>query len=198
MQDKNMKRVWDPLVRIFHWTVAACFVFAYLSEDTLLPFHVYAGYTIIGMVLARVLWGFVGSPHARFSDFVRPPRLVLAYLRDVVRFRAPHYTGHNPAGGAMVLALLGCLLATTVSGVALYGTQEFLGPLAGLAPLVSDDTVDLFEECHEFFANLTVLLVVLHVGGVLLASFQHRENLVRGMITGLKPIPVTNDQGVES
>lgn len=199
MQHNHMKLVWDPLVRIFHWTVAACFFLAYFTEDTLLAIHVYAGYTILGLVTLRVLWGFVGTRHARFADFVHPPRVVLAYIRDVVLLRAGHYTGHNPAGGAMVLALLGSLLATAISGVMLYGSQEFLGPLANLAPILSDAAVGIIETCHEFCANFTLGLSGLHLGGVALASLQHRENLVRSMITGLKATAQsTTKQGVSS
>ncbi len=179
-------RVWDPLIRIFHWTLAAGFAVAYLTEDDLLTPHVWAGYLVGGLILFRVLWGFVGSPHARFTDFVRPPRQVFAYLKDVVAFRARRYLGHNPAGGAMVIALLLSLTATFVSGLAVYGAGEMAGPMAGWLTGIGEPGVDALKEVHELFANLTLALVVAHLVGVVLASLQHRENLVRAMFNGLK------------
>jgi cytochrome b len=178
--------VWDPLVRVFHWTLVAAFLTAYLVEDDWLGLHVLAGYTVLGLVLFRLVWGVIGSRHARFTDFVRSPAAVLAYLKDVVRVHARRYVGHNPAGGAMVIALLGSLVFTAVTGLALYGHGEFSGPLAGLMQGVPDWLGNALEETHEFFANFTLLLVVLHVAGVMLASLQHGENLVRSMFTGRK------------
>lgn len=179
-------RVWDPLVRVFHWTLVAAFLTAYLVEDDWLGLHVVAGYTVLGLVLFRLVWGVIGTRHARFTNFVRSPAAVLAYLRDVVRIHARRYVGHNPAGGAMVIALLGSLVFTAVTGLALYGHGEFSGPLAGLLQGVPDWLGNALEETHEFFANFTLLLVVLHVAGVILASLQHGENLVRSMFTGRK------------
>jgi cytochrome b len=86
-------KVWDPFVRIFHWSLVACFVIAYATGDEIERVHVAAGYTIAGLLAARIVWGFVGPRHARFSNFVRPPHGVLAYLRDLVRLRAPRYSG---------------------------------------------------------------------------------------------------------
>jgi cytochrome b len=95
-------RVWDPALRIFHWTLAGGFAVAYLTEDEPQPVHIYAGYVVGALIAFRLLWGFVGPRHAHFSDFVRAPASVVAYLKDAVRLRAPRYVGHNPAGGAMI------------------------------------------------------------------------------------------------
>jgi cytochrome b len=187
MNTEQTDYVWDPLVRMFHWVLVTAFAVAWMTEDAWLDLHELAGYTIGGLLLLRLFWGLIGPRHARFSDFVRPPREVAAYLADVVRFRARRYVGHNPAGGAMVLALLACLLLTVVSGVLTLGFEEFRGPAAGFASAVGDGVADGVEETHELFANLTLLLVFAHVAGVLLASFQHHENLVRAMVTGRKP-----------
>jgi cytochrome b len=116
--------------------------------------------------------GFIGSRYARFSNFIQSPRQILAYLRDVAMFRAPRYLGHNPAGGAMIIALLVMLVGTSITGY-MMTTDAFWGAKS-------------VEEVHEAFANLTVGLVVFHVLGVLLSSFEHRENLVKSMITGWK------------
>lgn len=196
--------VWDPLVRVFHWTVVVGFFVAYFSEGEPLSLHVWAGYVVGAMVLLRIVWGFVGTPHARFSDFVFPAKRVISYLIDELRMRAPRRLGHSPAGGAMVVALLVILLATTGSGLTLLAVHEGQGPFSSfikqaerpnptsaIAPLETGDTaesptVELWEEVHEVLANLTLLLVILHVGGVVLASYAHKENLVAAMFDGKK------------
>jgi len=165
-------KVWDPLVRVFHWSLATLFIVAYATGDEVEQVHIAAGYTIACLIVLRILWGVVGPQHARFASFVRSPREVLAYLRDVVRLRAPRHIGHNPAGGAMIVALLAMLIATCVTGY-LMTTDAYWG-------------AEWVEELHETLANLTVALVVFHVLGVLVASFQHGENLVTAMITGRK------------
>lgn len=165
-------RVWDPVVRLFHWSLVAAFLVAWLTGDELKALHEAAGYVIVGLLVVRILWGFVGTPHARFTDFVYRPSTVLAYLVDTVRLRAKRYIGHNPAGGMMVLALLLMLAVTAATGI-MTTTDAFWG-------------VKWVEEAHEFAANLTVVLVGLHLAGVLVASAEHRENLVRAMITGRK------------
>ena len=182
----NTVRVWDPLVRVFHWTLATAFLTAYLVEDDWLNLHVLAGYTVLGLVLFRLVWGVIGTRHARFTDFVRSPAAVLAYLKEALAVRARRHLGHNPAGGAMVIALLVSLIFTTVSGLALYGYGEFSGPLAGLMQDVPGWLGNALEAAHDFFANFTLLLVLLHLAGVALASLQHGENLVRSMVTGYK------------
>ena len=180
--------VWDPLVRLFHWSLVSAFFIAYFTEDDLLDLHVYAGYLIGGLLVFRLLWGFVGSRHARFSDFVKSPAEVIAYLKSIFTLHPKRYLGHNPAGGAMVIALLVSLVMVTVSGIALYGIEESAGPLAASLSGAGEFWEDVVEEVHEFFANFTVLLVVLHVAGVLLAGLQHKENLVKSMIHGRKTI----------
>lgn len=181
-----MVRVWDSLVRLLHWSLAAGFAIAYVIEDDWLPLHVWTGYVILGLVSVRVLWGFTGSRHARWSDFVKAPGEILAYLKAIFRSGATRYLGHNPAGGAMVIALLVSLVATGLSGLALYGGQELSGPLASVLGGMPEGRVHVLEDLHEVLANLTLLLVVLHVGGVVLTGLQHRENLIVAMITGYK------------
>ncbi len=179
-------RVWDPLVRIFHWSLAAGFATAFIVEDDLLGVHVWAGYLVLSLIAVRLVWGVIGTRHARFGDFVRGPAEIKAYLVDVLRFRAPRYLGHNPAGGAMILLLLLAVTATGVSGMALYGAQEFAGPLASLMSGMPESSGEALEEVHEFFANFTLVLVILHLAGVAFSSLSHRENLIGAMITGFK------------
>lgn len=182
----RMVRVWDPLVRLFHWGLVTGFAIAFLTEDDLLAVHVWAGYTVLGFILFRLLWGLVGPQHARWSDFLKSPAEIIAYVKDAVGFRAARYLGHNPAGGAMVVALLVSLTATGLTGLAVYGAQELSGPLAPVLSGLSEGWGHVLEDVHEALANLTLLLVVLHLAGVAFTSLQHRENLVKAMITGLK------------
>ena len=193
--------VWDPLVRLFHWTLFISFCAAWFTEGELFEglqdrlsgewlqlVHIWAGYTIAGLLVFRVLWGFVGPRYARFSDFVYSPRVVLAYVRDVLTLRARRTLGHNPAGGAMIVALLLGLTATIVTGLALYGADKGLGPLAAILAESSDEAIDTIKEAHELATNFTVLLVAGHLFGVVWETLLHRENLVRAMITGRKRV----------
>jgi len=175
--------VWDPFVRLFHWTLVVAFTVAYLTEDDLLNVHVWAGYLVGGLVGARVTWGFVGPAHARFADFLCSPADTLRYVRDLVLFRAKRHLGHSPGGGAMVVLLLLFLGATVVSGLVVYGGEQQAGPLAGM---FTKDTGEKVEEVHELLANITLALVLAHIAAVVLASFVHGENLVRAMFTGYK------------
>jgi cytochrome b len=175
--------VWDLFVRLFHWTLVLGFTVAYLTEDDLLNVHVWAGYVVGALIVARVVWGFVGPVHARFSDFVYAPAATLRYMRELILFRAPRHLGHSPGGGAMVIALLVLLTATVVTGLVVYGGEQQAGPLAGI---VSKDTGEALEEFHAVIANITLAFVFAHIAAVVLASFVLRENLVRAMITGYK------------
>ncbi|HKJ88215.1 MAG TPA: cytochrome b/b6 domain-containing protein [Gammaproteobacteria bacterium] len=203
-------RVWDPWVRLSHWTVAAGFFLAYfLTEDTL-GIHVWLGYLVGSLILIRILWGFVGPAHARFSSFVPTPAALKRYLRRLARGDEPRYLGHNPLGGVMVVALLAGLALTVGTGLMLYGAEDQRGPLGGLyaqeavmpSP-VSSARADLeedfeagethsggeegaLEEWHEAAANLTLLLVGLHVLGVFFTGWRQGENLPRAMVTGRK------------
>jgi cytochrome b len=203
-------KVWDPLVRIGHWLLVLLFAVAYITEGEPLFIHTWAGYGVAAYVVLRVLWGLFGSKHARFSDFAYGPRAALGYLKELIRFQAKRHIGHSPAGGAMVFALLLSLACTTGTGTALLAVKENAGPLAPLlgsaAPAsqsmeTDDDDEDgddresgerrehkggALEEVHEILANLTLVLVILHIGGVVLASVVHKENLARSMVTGKK------------
>lgn len=183
--EQNEVRVWDPLVRIFHWSLVLAFTIAYFTEDDLLTLHVWAGYTVLGLVAFRLIWGLVGTQHARFRDFVYRPATVKEFLKDTLHGRAKRYLGHNPAGGAMIVLMLMVLILTGVSGIVIYGIEEGAGPLAMLAGS-AEWIEDVAEESHEFLANFMVLLVVIHLIGVLAESLLHHENLARAMVTGRK------------
>ncbi len=165
-------KVWDPFVRVFHWSLVGLFAIAFLSGDEAEGLHVAAGYAIAGLLALRIVWGFVGPRHARFADFVRPPREAIAHLRDALSCRGRRHLGHNPVGGLMIVALIVMLIGTVATGY-LLTTGAYWGSHA-------------LEEVHGAFATATVALVALHVVGVLVSSVLQRENLVKAMITGRK------------
>ena len=165
-------KVWDLAVRFFHWSLVITFLIAWVTADEWDRAHEISGYFIGGLVAFRILWGLVGSKYARFSNFVCKPATVLQYLQDSLSFRAKRYIGHNPAGGAMVIALLLSLIGVTVTGIAMVD------------PMFLD--AEWMEELHEIAANLTLVLVFIHVAGVIFTSFEHGENLVKAMVDGFK------------
>jgi len=138
--------------------------------------HIWAGYAVGMLIVARIVWGLVGSRHARFSDFVYKPSTTVGYLRDLLLVRAKRYIGHSPGGGAMVVLLLLFLTATLITGIVVYGGEHQAGPLAGMF------SGEAIEEAHQVLANITLALVFAHIAAVILASFAHHENLVRAMI----------------
>lgn len=165
--------VWDLPVRLFHWLLVLCFAGAWVTAESerwrLL--HVTLGWTLGGLVAFRLLWGLVGSRHARFASFVRGPRAVGRYLGALLRGRPEHHVGHNPAGALAIVAMLGLGALLVGSGWALY---EGIGG-------------ELFEDLHEGIANALAAVAAVHVAGVALASWLHRENLVGAMFSGRKP-----------
>jgi cytochrome b len=179
-------RVWDPLVRTFHWLLAVCFLIAYVVEDDMLNLHVLAGSIVFGLIIFRLIWGIMGTEHSRFADFIYSFKQVLQHLRDLVRMRPAQHTGHTPVGGVMIFLLLFGLLILTLSGVMLYAMEGASLPFAGLMTGVDLDTTILIEHIHGWVADLLVLLVLFHVAGVFFESFLQKQNLVRAMITGYK------------
>ena len=201
MNNAKTVRVWDIAIRLFHWSLVITFAVAYLTgeNDEQDFIHSYAGYVIAGLLLFRIIWGFVGTRFAQFSSFVFGPKTTLQYLGGLFRGKAQHYLGHNPAGAAMVFLLLFSLTATIYTGLEAYA-GEGKGPLASssmsvIATARADDDGenenrngedDLWEEIHEFFANLTLVLVGFHIAGVIVSSRLEHQNLVKAMITGRK------------
>lgn len=172
--EEAMVVVWDRFVRFFHWTLVALFAIGYFTGGEVESVHIVNGYALATLLTLRLLWGFVGPPTARFGSFVKRPAETLAYLREVGRLRARRYLGHNPAGAVMILALMGALAGTVTTGI-MMTTDAYWG-------------AEWVDEAHEFLANAAVGLIILHVAGVLVASFQHRENLIAAMMTGSKRV----------
>ena len=162
--------IWDAPIRVFHWLMVLSFAGAYLTAESerWRLVHVTLGYTMAGLVAFRVLWGLVGTRHARFSSFVRGPAAIARYLRGLVGGRPEHHAGHNPAGALAIIALLGMTLVVTAAGWATY--NEVGG--------------HWLEELHEGAANVMLGIVGVHVAAVVLASWLHRSNLIGAMLTG--------------
>ena len=174
-------RVWDGFVRLFHWSLVALIAGVWLTAEGAKVVHERMGYVIAALIAARVIWGLIGPRHARFTDFVRGPRPVVAHLRDLRAGRERRYLGHNPAGGAMIVALL-----LTVTGTALTGWLQTTDAFWGSSTM---------EEVHEVLATLILVLASLHVAGVLVESLRHHENLVLSMLTGTKRPLSDRDRG---
>jgi cytochrome b len=164
--------VWDAPVRVFHWLMVFSFAGAYLSAESerwrLL--HVTLGYTMAGLLAFRVVWGLVGTRHARFSSFVRGPAAVVGYLRGLISGRPAHHVGHNPAGAIAIVALLGLTGVVAATGWATF----------------NDLSGEWVKELHEGAANSMLAIVCLHIAGVLIGSWMHHDNLIGAMLTGRK------------
>lgn len=198
MSDKISVVVWDLAVRIFHWSLVLCFAIAYFSAEEENPLHIYSGYAVLGLVVFRIIWGFVGGQHARFSDFVFGPATVIDYLKNLANKQARHYLGHNPLGGWMVVLMLTTLLVVTVSGIQVQEAEE-QGEASARLSLISaahaetetdkteeNQSEEFWEEIHEGATNFMLLLIFLHLVGVKLSSHLHGEKLIKAMFTGRK------------
>ena len=165
-------RVWDLPTRVFHWSLVACFAGAWLTAESerWRDVHVMLGYTLIGLVAFRVLWGFAGSRYARFRSFLFGPAAVWRYLRSILSGTPQHFSGHNPVGALAIFALLGLGVLASLSGVVVY---EDIGG-------------EWLEEVHELAAAAMLALAGMHVAGVVASGALHRENLVRSMVSGWK------------
>jgi cytochrome b len=170
--------LWDLPVRLFHWSLPVLLLTAWLSaEFDALDIHEWCGYTVLVLVSFRIVWGFIGSRHARFSDFLRSPAAAIRYLRG----REPERAGHNPAGGWSVLAMLALLLAQALTGLFNSDDVGFSGPLVHA---LDDDLVDTLAAWHEVNFNLLLALVALHVGTVLFYLLRRKRNLINPMLNG--------------
>jgi cytochrome b len=169
---KHPVLVWDAPVRIFHWLMVLCFAGAYLTSESEVwrLVHVTLGYTMVGLVGFRLLWGVMGTRYARFAEFVQGPGGVLRYLHTLLRGQPAHHTGHNPIGALSILAVLLLTLAIGVTGWA--GYNEMAG--------------EWVSDIHEGVANAMLAVIAVHVAGVVLSSRMHQENLARAMVTGRK------------
>ncbi len=164
--------VWDVPTRVFHWLQALSFLGAYLTADSekTRQIHVTLGFILFGLIAFRLVWGFVGTKHARFSSFIFHPRTVITYVRSLLQNNAQHYVGHNPIGSIAIWLLLGMGIGLGVTGVL----------------LLQDDVADSVVDIHAYLTNGMLVVIAGHLIGVAMSSVLHKENLVRAMLTGHK------------
>lgn len=214
MKNYKEKKLWDIVVRVFHWSLVIFVILAFISSEEGASLHIKAGYVIIALVLMRIVWGFIGTEHARFANFVKGPKKVFTYLKGLLTGRPPYYFGHNPAGGIMIVLLL-----VTLLGVAFTGIKTEQGESAKHASIdkgsvssfsivtiahADDDyfkrgngshagaraSHEQWEEAHEFFAGLLLALIAIHVTAILMTWIIYKENLIKSMITGRKSVAI--------
>jgi len=173
---KQRVLVWDLPTRVFHWSLVLSFTGAYVTGESerWALIHVTCGYTVLGLIVFRLVWGLAGTRYARFSEFVSGPASVIRYIADVVRRRPTHYIGHNPVGALSILTLLLLGLVSAVSGWMVY---EDVGGA-------------WLEQLHEVSSFIMLAMVCIHIAAVLISSLLHRENLVWSMIDGRKKAEV--------
>lgn len=181
--------IWDLPTRLFHWTlvllVGANLFLVEPEGGTATVIHMTGGDIVIGLLLFRLAWGFVGSPRSRFADFMHPWTEVKSYVARLRRFAPPRSVGHNPLGGWMILVMLAVLAALTVTGLFASG-RHAAGALATTVPV---ELTALLGEAHELLGNIMIALVIVHVVGVAVDWLLTRENIVKAMVTGRKTLP---------
>lgn len=173
--------VWDLPTRTFHWLQALSFVGAYLTAESekTRDIHVALGYILFGLIVFRLLWGFIGTRYAKFSSFLFKPSEIIAYMLSIFKGKSAHFVGHNPVGSVAIWLLLGLGLTLGVTGVM----------------LLQDDVADVVVDIHAYVTDAMLVVIFLHLVGVFMSSFLHKENLVRAMITGFKP--AESGQGIK-
>ena len=209
VQYMKSEKVWDIFVRTFHWTLVGSMIGLYLTGDDLERVHTILGYFVICFVFLRIIWGFIGTKHARFNDFLYRPSKIYYYLKSLINGSPTHYIGHNPAGGLMVIVMLLSLLVTAFTGLKTLGS-EGKGPLANSGISIfrfayadedenhDDDQTnktghhnknqneEFWEEIHESMTSFMIFLIITHLVGVIVSSWIHKENLILTMINGRK------------
>jgi cytochrome b len=169
---RDAVKVWDPFVRIFHWSLVTCVLLNYFVVDDGELIHEWLGYTASALVTLRIVWGFIGSRHARFSDFFPTPSRLKTHLAALREGRIEHHVGHNPLGALMMLALMALVLALGGTGF-LQTTDTFWGE-------------EWLQELHEWLGSALIALAGLHAAAAILMSRIERTNLVAAMFTGIK------------
>ena len=185
MSEKRL--VWDLPLRLFHWLLVTCMVAAYVTAKLgfdWMQWHFYLGYCTIGLLVFRILWGFFGPRHARFTNFIRSPSAVWLYLKGIFKRGTPPSIGHNPVGGLMVLLML--VLVAIQAGTGLFTTDAIVwaGPYN---PAVSESTASFLSTVHNWNFNFIIGVVLLHVAAIVFYAFYKNQNLVVPMLHGHKP-----------
>lgn len=180
-------KLWDPLLRIFHWALAVCVAAAWILGEfgpNIMTLHFYFGYAVIGLLVFRVVWGLVGPAPARFSHFIYGPKTFFSYLGKIGKREPSYWPGHNPVGALSVFALLGILIVQVASG--LFADPDDYINVGPLADMVSRDGTKLATKIHNLLPPFILGLVVLHLAAIAFYKKFKREDLIRPMITGWK------------
>lgn len=172
MSEKPVILVWDLPTRVFHWLLVLCFAGAWLTSESerLQMIHYAFGYSTVALVLFRLVWGFVGTKYARFSQFLKGPRGMMEHVKDVLSSYQHSSPGHNPVGGIVMVGLMFIILLIGLTGY--WSVKEFLG--------------DFMSETHEAVASLALGLVIIHIAAAVVMSLLQKENLIRAMVNGKK------------
>ncbi len=219
MNEKKQVVVWDSFIRVFHWSLLLLFFVAYVTGDEKGPLHRYIGYALLLLVIARIWWGFWGTKHALFNDFICSPAKGLNYLKELVTGKPKHYIGHNPAAAWMIVLLLSSSIITCLTGYAAHTVKKRMNSLVSGNTISivgtayadndkeerhkgkhkgrerhsdgkgDDERDSVWGDIHEMSAQFMLILVFLHIAGVAVSSKVHKENLVKGIITGKKDTP---------
>ena len=179
-------RVWDLPVRLFHWLLVLLIIVMFVTGKlggNWLEWHKRAGFFVLGLVIFRIIWGFAGSHHARFVNFLRGPQIVIAYLKSATHKNSAHHVGHNPLGALSIVTMLGVLLLQAVMGLFANDDLMLEGPYAHL---VSKAVSDQMTTLHKLNSTVILVLIGVHLAAVAIAFFYKKENLVKAMITGNK------------
>ncbi len=182
-------RLWDPLLRGFHWLLAIFVIAAWLLGNygpTSMKLHFLCGFAVAFLLVFRLIWGFIGPAPARFTNFLRGPSAIGGYASNLFLRKPSYWPGHNPLGALSVIAMLAALAAQVLSG-AMSESENFIdaGPLASS---VSAATRTAAGKYHDFGANLILILVAIHILVILFYRFWKREDLVGPMIHGQKQV----------
>ena len=172
MSEKQVILVWDVPTRVFHWLLVLCFAGAWLTSESerLQMIHYAFGYSAVALVLFRLVWGFVGTKYARFTQFLRGPNEMAGHIKSVLSSHQHSSPGHNPVGGIVMVGLMLIILLIGLTGY--WGVKEFLG--------------DVMGEAHEAIASIAMAVVVIHIAAAIIMSFMQKENLIRAMVNGKK------------
>lgn len=190
--------VWDIPVRLFHWSLATSILMSFITAQiggNAMEWHKRIGYFVIGLIIFRVVWGFVGSYHARFKNFVYAPATVINYAKNLFKKDSAHYVGHNPMGGLSVVALIASVGLQTVTG--LFSNDDILleGPYASM---VSKAFSDQMTRLHQLNSDLILILVGLHLSAIVFYAMFKKEQLIEAMLTGKKDIDPSIDGQFEA
>ncbi|WP_020561345.1 cytochrome b/b6 domain-containing protein [Thiofilum flexile] len=177
-------KIWDIPIRVFHWLIVAAMAFLWWSGETggfAMEWHMLVGVVVLALVLFRLVWGFIGSDTARFSQFLKSPMAAIHHLLELPRRTTAYHAGHNALGGWVVVVILGLLLVQTITG--LFATDDILvdGPLRSL---VSSSTAETLTSVHRLVFNLLLLVASVHIAAVLFYYFYKHTNLIKAMVLG--------------